>query len=221
VFVELMKITSISTQIKNQNRVNVSVDGAYKFSLDLYQLSDLGIKVGSEYSAEELNDLLQESEFGKLYVRALDYALMRPHSQKEVRDYLWKKTRPSKYKSRATGEIKDRAGVSQSSATRALERLIEKGYVDDEKFCRYWVENRSVIKGVSRRKLVQELRQKGISQTIIDVCLDDSERTDIDELKKIIAKKQSKYEDSQKFMVYLVRQGFSYDDVKSAMQDKL
>ena len=80
-----MKITGITSQTKNDNRVNVMVDGAYRFSLDIFQLSDLGIRVGKEYTEEELLELESESQFGKLYARTLEYCLMRPHSAKEVR----------------------------------------------------------------------------------------------------------------------------------------
>ena len=103
-----MKITAITSQQKDKNRVNVMVDGVYRFSLDIFQYADLGIRVGKEYTDEELNDLETESQFGKLYARALEYCLMRPHSSKEVRDYLYRKTRTTKVRNRKTGEIRDR-----------------------------------------------------------------------------------------------------------------
>ena len=214
-----MKITAITAQVRNENRVNVSVDGVYLFSLDMYQLVDVGVKVGYEYSQEELAELQQESEFGKLYGRALEYTLMRPHSEKEVRDYLWRKTRATKYKSKMTGEVKERQGASQKNADRVLERLKEKGYVNDETFAKYWLENRSLVKGASRRKLQLELRQKGVETSIIEQSLQNSSRDDTEELAKIILKKQHLYDDQQKLMTYLVGQGFSYDMVKRALSD--
>lgn len=208
-----MKITAIGIQARDKNRVNVSVDGKYRFSLDMYQLVNLGIKVGSEYTDDELKTLEQESQFGKLYARALEYCLMRPHSSKEVRDYLYRKTRPSRTK---TGEMKE--GVSSELTERVFDRLVEKGYLNDEAFARYWVENRSLKKGVSKRKLSSELSAKGIERSITDKLLEETERTDASELQKIIAKKQSRYPDEQKLVAYLARLGFSYDDIKSALQ---
>lgn len=213
-----MKITAISVQARNPDRVNVSIDGAYRFSLDISQVADLGVKVGRELDDAELANLEGESQFGKLYARALEYSLSRPHSVREVRDYLRRKTLARKYKSRRTGEIKEAPGVSQAVADRVLERLQTKGYVDDENFARWWVENRNVAKGTSRRKLTNELRAKGVSVEIIDDALAASERSDDDELAKIIAKKHSKYPDEQKFLQYLARQGFGYDDIKSALE---
>lgn len=215
-----MKITGITSQQKDKNRVNVMVDGAYRFSLDIFQVGDLGIRVGKDYTEEELVELETESQFGKLYGRALEYCLMRPHSAREVRDYLYRKTRTTKTKSRRTGEITERPGVSQVVATRVFDRLVEKGYINDEKFARYWVENRNLTKGASRRKLQAELQAKGVERSIIDHYLVESSRTDEDELTKIIQKKRKRYPDQQKFMQYLARQGFSYDDIKAALSEE-
>lgn len=212
-----MKITDISQAVRNPDRVNVSVDGKYRFSLDIYQLSDLGIKIGKEYTEDELSDLESESQFGKLYARALEYCLMRPHSAKEVRDYLWRKTLAQKSRNRKTGEIKTREGVSKSNTERVFNRLVERGYINDESFTRYWIENRNQTKGTSLRKLQNELRAKGIESSIVDAVLSESSRNDEDELSKVIAKKQSKYSDEQKLIQYLMRQGFRYDDIKSAL----
>jgi len=214
-----MKVTGLTTQQKDPNRVNVMVDGKYRFSLDVYQLSDLGIRVGKEYSDKELTELETESQFGKLYARALDYCLMRPHSAREVRDYLYRKTRTTKVKSRRTGELKERLGVSQELTVRVFDRLVEKGYIDDEKFARFWVEHRNMTKGTSKRKLQAELAAKGVDRLLVEQQLATTERTDEDELRKIIAKKRTKYPDEQKLMQYLARQGFSYDDIKSALRD--
>lgn len=211
-----MKITSISVQAKNKDRVNISVDGKYRFSLDIFQVGELGIKVGKEYSDEELSAFETESQFGNLYGRALEYTLMRPHSAKEIRDHLWRKTRDTKRRNQKTGEIVTKEGVNQAIADRVYARLLEKGYIDDEKFTRFWVENRNQVKGTSLRKLTAELRAKGVEQSIIANALENSERSDQDELRKIIAKKRRKYDD-EKLMQYLARQGFRYDDIKQAL----
>lgn len=214
-----MKVTALTSQQRDPNRINVMIDGKFRFSLDISQVVSLGVKVGREYSDTELNEIEGESQFGKLYARALEYCLMRPHSSREVRDYLWRKTRATKYKSRRTGEIKEREGVTQELTERVYDKLVEKSYVDDNAFARYWVENRNLTKGASRRKLEAELRAKGVHQDIIAEHLGATERTDDDELRKVIAKKRSKYTDDQKLMQYLARQGFGYDDIKRALRD--
>lgn len=208
-----MKITGISEQKKDKNRINVMVDGVYRFSLDIAQYGELGIRIGKEYTDDELIELETESQFGKVYARALEYCLMRPHSTREVGDYLYRKTRDTRTK---TGGIKK--GVSSDITDRVLKRLQNRGYVDDEKFARFWIENRNLKKGVSRRKLQAELRAKGVDGQIIERELAATERGDESEIQKIIAKKRPRYSDDQKLMQYLARQGFSYDDIKQALE---
>lgn len=209
-----MKITAIDLQTRNNNRVNVSIDGRFRFSLDVFQLSELNLKVGQECDEAELNSLQSESDFGKVYGRALEYCLMRPRSQKEVRDYLYRKTRPYRNK---LGELKP--GTSTDITARVFDKLIQKNYLDDSKFAKFWVENRSITKGSSRRRLMAELKIKGVENSIIEQALSETDRCDDDEIQKIIAKKRSRYADPQKFMAYLARQGFAYDDIRRALGD--
>lgn len=209
-----MKITAITAQQRDKSRVNIMVDGKYRFSLDIAQVIDLGIRIGQEYSDEELIALETESQYGKLYNRALEYSLLRPHSKKEVKDYLYRKTRDTPTK---TGGMKK--GVPIDLTVRVFDRLVEKGYVDDEKFTQFWVDNRNLKKGSSRRKLQAELQAKGVNGEIIEKHLAESDRSDSDELQKIIIKKRSRYDDNQKFMQYLARQGFRYDDIKQALSE--
>ena len=143
---------------------------------------------------------------------------MRPRSSSEVRDYLYRKTLARKYKNRKTGKLAEKPGVAKTVAERVFAKLQARGYIDDQKFANWWVENRHQIKGVSMRKLRSELAAKSIAQTIIDSVIADSSRNDIDELAKVIAKKRRRYSDEQKFMQYLARQGFSFDDIKTALR---
>ena len=98
-------ITDIKQAVKNPNRANIFVNGKYRFSLDIFQLTQLNVKIGAKFSEDEILNLEQQSEFGKLYALGLNYCLMRPHSEKEIRDYLWKKTLNRKLRNKKTGEF--------------------------------------------------------------------------------------------------------------------
>ncbi len=228
-----LKITDIKQAVRNENRVNIYVNGKYVFSLDVAQVIDMGVKIGRVISEEELADYKKASEFGKAYQRALEWVLMRPRSVRELKDYLKRREIQGEAKERKKDWERDReiadliargenvdAKRLEKRAERTknrvrydfkdliLERLVERGYVDDTKFARYYVENRFVKKGVSHKRLKMELMKKGISQEIIDEVL--GERNDEEEILKIIAKKRAKYTDD-KLVTYLCRQGFSYD----------
>lgn len=210
-------ITDIKQSVNNANRANIYVNDKYRFSLDIFQLTDLGVKVGSIFDESEILHLEQQSEFGKLYALALNYCLMRPHSEREIRDYLMKKTLDKTLKNRKTGEFYKKSGVSKLSVEQVLARLHEKNYIDDEKFARFWVENRNQRKGSSLKKLRAELSQKGVSKVIQDEIFAESDRNDAGEIQKIIDKKAKRYSDKQKLIAYLARQGFSFDEINRAI----
>ncbi|MBQ2622737.1 RecX family transcriptional regulator [Candidatus Saccharibacteria bacterium] len=217
-------ITNLKQGVKNPNRVNVFVNSKYALSLDVAQVVDLNIKVGLEISEEELTELKKASEYGKLYQRTLEWVLMRPRSVRETRDYLSKKLKTSssdsllrarRYGAQSlvplpVGRVQSSEDVSELSDS-IIQRLLDKGYIDDYKFAEYYVENRFVKKGISKKRLKMELIKKGVAREIIDEVIDG--RDDEEEIRKMIAKKRAKYDD-EKLMGYLMRQGFSYDLVR-------
>ncbi|MBR0467850.1 RecX family transcriptional regulator [Candidatus Saccharibacteria bacterium] len=229
----VLKITDIKQGVKNPNRVNVCVNGKYAFSLDVVQVVDLKIKVGREISAEELARFKEASEYGKAYQRALEWVLVRPRSVGELRDYLKRRKRVKEAKElkddwqreREAAEMVARGEDVKMKKQRSrkkydfddliVQRLCEKGYVDDEKFAEYYVENRFVKKGISKKRLKMELVKKGVDAEIIERVLDG--RDDETEILKMIAKKRAKYDD-EKLVAYLCRQGFSYQLVKELVE---
>lgn len=196
-----MKITTIQQQARRANRYSIYVDGTYSFSLSETALLESGITSGKEIDAATLREFKQLSADDKLFERALRYALMRPRSEWELRDYLRRKE--------AADEV----------VATILGRLRRAGLLDDMAFARTWVENRRLLKATSRRKLQLELRQKHVPGDIIDVVLAE-DRDETDErvvLRELIERKRSRYPDQQKLMAYLSRQGYAYDDIKSAL----
>ena len=61
-----------------------------------------------------------------------------------------------------------------------------------------------------------ELIKKGITNDIIEQVLD--ARSDEEEIKKIISKKRSKYDDDR-LIQYLVRQGFDYQLAQTLVRE--
>lgn len=212
-----MKVTKLSSQVKNPDRINVFIDDKYTFSLDISQITDLRVKVGQELNQEEVDQLKKEGEFSKYYLRALNYALIRPRSEREIRDYLYRQTRTRYYL--VKGERRERIGMTPALTERIIDKLVEKGYLDDEVFARYWNENRNLKKGISQKVMRLELIKKGVSSHIIDSALEGSERNDREELKKVIIKTQKRYSDHNKFIKYLISKGYSYDLIQELLAE--
>ena len=196
-----LTITQITSGVRDPNRVNVFINGRYTLSLDIRQVVDLHIKVGRKLSQDELQDLHKASEFGKLYKRALEWALSRPHSIWETREYLRRRQlhRIQNNRKRLQDELKPLPEIQDETISLVLDRLIEKGYVNDRTFAKYYVENRFVKKGISQKRLELELRKKQVPDNIIKDVLSSSTRDEKTELLKIIQKKRHKY-DNQKLI---------------------
>ena len=196
-----MKITAIKAQVKSESRVSLFVDEKFFCSVDMLQLVDMRLHVGQELTEEQAEHIKNEGNFSKAYNRAINYLAIRPRSTKEVRDYLWRKQ------------------YSPEIADRVMERLDQKGYLQDQQFAALWVQSRSLTKPMSRRRLSQELSQKGIKNDAQAVALADFDEETA--LRQIIEKKSrlTRYrDDRQKFIQYLARQGFSFDLIQSCLR---
>ena len=203
-----MRITAIKAQIKNTERVSVYLDGKYSFSLTQNQLIELKIHSGMELTEQELEDLQKASDYGKLLGRSMEYVMIRPRSIREVRDYLWRKK------------------ADPETADTIIKKLEKLGYLGDAAFARSWVRARQLTKPVSKRRLTAELIQKGVTNDLIQQALSGTDEAtnaydETEALRTIIAKKrkQARYQDEQKLMQYLARQGFGYDLIKSTLAE--
>lgn len=219
-----MEITDLKQGIKNPDRVNVFVDGVFSFSLDVSQVVDYKIRKGKKLTSEELDELRRASDFGKAYQRTLEWVLVRPRSVKELRDYL-KRGEYRKEMEARKKEWQSKEDIRKKKVRRekvdysdiVMERIIERGYVDDKKFAEWYVQNRFVKKGVSKKRLEMELLGKGVTSDIVAEVM--SARDDEEEIKKVMQKKRAKYDDD-KLIQYLCRQGFSYELAKKVVKEE-
>ncbi|MBQ3409972.1 RecX family transcriptional regulator [Candidatus Saccharibacteria bacterium] len=204
------RLTSITQGKKDQNRVNICLNGRFAFTLDIAQLVDFKLKVGSILTPEEYDYYKQASNFGKLYQATLNWLMLRPRSVKEARDYLFrKKIQHKDYH------------ITDDDINLVIDKLSAKNYLNDANFAEYFVENRSQSKGISSLKLRLELMKKGIAQDLIEEAMKSAPRDDSEEIAKIIFKKHrlKTYQDRTKLIQYLVRQGFDYELAKTAVAD--
>ncbi len=213
-------ITKLTPGVRDPNRVNVFLDGNFAFSLDITQVVDLDVKVKQKIDPERLKLLQDASEFSKLYQRTLEWVLTRPHSVRETQDYLKRRKlkRIQLNRQRAREEKRPLPELRDDIMTQVVERLIEKGYVNDQKFANFYVENRYVRRGISQKRLRMELRRKGVKEEEAKIALENMERPEEEEILKVIKKKRKKYND---FMLvsYLVRQGFDFQKAKTAVEN--
>lgn len=197
-----MNITAIKQQERLKGRYSIYVDEKYAFSLNADSLLDEQLHNGQELDEQQLKVYKKLSADDKAYGLALAYVARRLRSEWELRDYFRRK------------------GYESELGEQLLARLKKLGLVDDAKFAEAWINTRRLLRYTSQRRLVQELRQKRIKDHIIETAIAGDEADERTVLRAMVEKKrrQTKYQDNLKLMQYLAHQGFSYDDIKSALQ---
>ena len=196
-----MKITDIKAQVRIAGRYSIFIDGKYAFSLSDVALLEQRLKIGQEVDKERAAKLRQVSSDDKLYGSTLRYLGIRPRSEWEVRTYLYRKQ------------------ASPALADSILNKLSIDGYINDISFAQAWVSSRRLLRPTSKRKLQQELRSKHVSDEVIRTVLAGDEADEQQVLRALADKKRARYRDDIKLMQYLVRQGFSYEDVKTVVNE--
>lgn len=196
-----MNITAIKQQERLKGRYSVYVDDKYAFSLSADALLDQKLHTGQELDEQQLKAYKKLSADDKAYGLALAYVARRMRSRWELTDYFRRK------------------GYDPELGEQILAKLDALGLIDDAKFAEAWIRNRRMLKPVSKRRLVQELHQKRIADDIVQQVLAEDESDERMVLRELIVRKrrQTKYQDNLKLMQYLARQGFGYDDIKSAI----
>jgi regulatory protein len=63
--------------------------------------------------------------------------------------------------------------VSDEVAERVLERYTEVGLIDDVAFARAWVQSRHTGRGLARRALAAELRQRGVADDTVNEAVEE------------------------------------------------
>lgn len=197
-----MKITAIKKQTKSPNRVSIFVDGKYSFSLSLDELLAEKLKSNLELNGADVRRLKKLSTDGKLRMRAMEWLINRPHSERELHDYLYRKK------------------LSPEQIENFVNEFSEKGYLDNAKFSQWFIELNK-RRGKSNRAIRSALFQKGVKRELIDDLMSKEEGDEPQRLREVIKKKSelSRYRDDPlKLAKYLTSQGFSYSQVKKILK---
>lgn len=202
-----MRITSLDQQANNPERVNVHIDGKFLLGTSAEIMLKLGLHVGQELSAADIQALQYAEARQQAIERAINYLSFRPRSQEEVRRHLRKKETPAEI-------IED-----------ALTYLQSMDYINDKTFTSFWVENREQFNPRGSRALRNELRMKGVEREIVEEAVDDEHDEELAlraGRKKALLLARTPGMDHAKFRNrlsgFLQRRGFSYEAVSHAVR---
>ncbi len=216
----MSKITQVEPQKRNLRRFNIFLDGQFVFGADEDLVVNYRLLVGKEISPDDLPKLLFEGEVGKLMERMYNLFSIRQRSEKEVRDYLMRLNFKRK--------IKGDEQLSEVVIEQLVERLKQKGMVNDAQFAAAWVESRRKSKKKGINAVKSELYQKGIGREIIQEALGETSSEDEAKLASEALKKKIKawknlpeLELKKKACEFLVRRGFEYSVAKDTVENYL
>lgn len=142
---------------------------------------------------------MDSEQYEKSMNAAIRFLSYRPRSKKEIVDFLKKK--------KAEAEIREKV----------IDRLTELGYIDDEKFASWWIEQRKTFRPKGAAIIKQELKQKGV---IIDGLTDDKNSARLLVEKKLkLLKNLSDFEKKRKLYGFLARRGFSSSVIDDILRE--
>jgi len=196
-------ITDITPQKRKPNIFNIYIDNRFSFSLSDLDLSLFHLSVGQSLTTGEQNKLINQSQFSKAYNKALNYISYRMRSEWEVESYL------------------TRNEFNKNVVQKVIQKLKNNQTINDLDFATRWINDRTILKSKSKRALKAELIKKHIDSKILDEVLSEiNEEVELENLIKLIAKKQkiARYKNEKKLLTYLQRQGFSYRQIKLALE---
>ena len=196
----MAKLTDITLQSKNIDRVNLFVDGKFYAGVSRIAVYNHKLTVGMEIDEKTLDKVIFDSDKDK----AFDYALT----------YIARYTPTAKI---LTGKLYDK-GYGKLVVDYTVDKCKKYGYIDDGEYARSYVALNSAVKGKNR--LRAELKAKGIEDAFIDKALEGLKQT---ASCSEVAKKHSKNQDvhDPKYRAKLIRflqyRGYEWEDISQAL----
>lgn len=191
-----MKITDITQQKHNPNRMSVFVDGEYSFSLEDTDIVFLGIKVGREITQDEIAEYNQRCNYTKALSLSLDFISRKAATKKQIQEKISK------------------SGYDEDIVTMVCDELKSMGYLDDIEYAREFAKDMISYKKQGKTKIIMELKRRGISQEDIKEALEDIDFCEEDSISEHLGRKfmnmdLSDIKTKEKAMRYLLYRGFS------------
>lgn len=205
-------ITRITTQVKNNERLNIYIDNGrgeeFGFSVDQNVFVKFQLKKGMEIDELDFTEVQFEDEVKKAQNLALQYLSYRMRSEKEVTDYLLKKS------------------IDEPTIKEVMHQLRDFRYINDEEFAIAYVRTQCKTTSKGPQVIRQELNEKGIEEQHLKTALKEFPQqqqieTAVKVTEKIIQqdRKLSQHQLKQKIEQTLQRKGFPFSIINIALEE--
>ncbi|WP_178669275.1 regulatory protein RecX [uncultured Eubacterium sp.] len=182
-------------------KIHLLLDDEYQITTDIDFWAEHYFKDGTEITQEEWESLTDSIYFKKAVDKCYDLLSRRDHSVKELKTKLLRT-------------------VDEKNADKAIEKMLEYGYLDDEKYARNLVKYLAQSRNMSKNHIKQEMFKRGIPNEIINWVMEDYEFDNVSSVVDLIMTKYrnklNNEDGNKKVIASLMRKGFSYSDIKNA-----
>jgi regulatory protein len=200
------QITDIKPQ-KRPGRFNIYLDCHYAFALSAEALVKSGLSINQEITADTVEKLIKDDEFGKTFDNSLKFISFRPRSEKELQNWFKRKE------------------VGVETQKLVIKKLKHLGFLNDEEFAKWWIEQRNEFHPSGMRLIKMELKQKGISDEIISGIMNNESRImgEKELARKVLEKKLPRLKNykgpqlRKKLQNILAQRGFSWEVIKETI----
>lgn len=201
-----MKVTKIEPVTKTKYKVYL--EEQFAFVLYKGELSRFGLQEGKDISQDKVSQIKEEVVEKRAKLRTLYLLNQMDRTEMQLRMKLKKDL--------YTDDIIEKA-ISYAASF---------GYISDLNFANCFIQNKKNSK--SKKEIIFLLHQKGISRDIIEKTIEENyqEEETIDVLHRLLEKKHFVAEEAtdkekKKMLDYLLRRGFSYEDIRQVIQVSL
>ncbi len=115
-------------------------------------------------------------------------------------------------------------GVEADARERILKQLVKERYIDEVRYCRFFIRDKYRFNKWGRIKIAQALRQKGISRQVSDSmweCIDEDEYREILQqlldAKRKSVKARNAYELNGKLIRFAMSRGYEMDEIRRCL----
>lgn len=198
-----MKLTFKSGR---EDKVHIYIDGEYKLTVDAEYWYLSKYHTLKEIDDQTYEEMAVEIEKRRAFQKGVALSFSRLHSKYEIYQKLLR-------------------SFSKDSAQYAADKCEEIGVVNDRDFAELYANELQNRKGMGVSRIKLELKRKGISSDIADEVVDCLESDEKQQIKDLIERKYHRrlVDEKGKRSAFnaLVRLGYSYGDVKNAIEEFL
>ncbi|MBQ7602638.1 MAG: RecX family transcriptional regulator [Clostridia bacterium] len=195
-----MQLTELRKQKGKKALYSVFIDGTFVCSLDEFSIYKHKLSVGQEVDKDYIEDIQTESMQSIAFDLCLDLLSKMLKTEHQLREYLHNK------------------GCLPKVVNNVVDKLKEYHYINDEYYAQSFVNAK--MHSCGKYKLKNELKQKGIADSIIDsalMTLDNQEEVVHSIALKYMKNKENTRENYAKLARHLASKGFEWEQINSTI----